>query len=154
MKILVPTDFSGNAWQTLKYVIELMYNKDCAFTLIHTYEIPNSSSGEIISINDHLRAEANYKLKELKLRAENESSNNNHSFSYTALHGDFLRVINRFLQEEDVDLLAISMSNKCYPDSLPHKGYAKKIIENSKCPVIVVPDCLQNSEMSVKKKTA
>lgn len=153
MKILVPTDFSGNAWHALNYAIQLMSDKECTFTLIHTYEIPNSSSGEIISINDHLRAEANHKLRELKSMAERASNRNIHNFSYVALHGDFLRVINRFLNEEEVDLLAISMSNKCYPDSLPHKGYAKRIIENSKCPVIVVPDCYENSSAVSKKKS-
>lgn len=154
MKILIPTDFSGNAWQTLKYVIELMSGKDCSFTLIHTYEIPNSSSGEIISVNDQLREEAHRKLKELKSKAERSTDKNNHSFSYLAMHGDFLRVINRYLQEEEIDMIAISMSNRCYPDSIPHKGLAKKIIENTKCPVIVVPDCFEKSETTTKKKTA
>jgi nucleotide-binding universal stress UspA family protein len=143
MRVLIPTDFSDNAFQSLHYVLQLMQNTQCQFILLHTYEIPASSAGEIITVNDLLKASAEKKLLELKTYAESISPPNLHRFSCLALHGDFIRVINRFSQEEKIDLMAINVTNKCFPDKTSHKGYAKKIIENSKIPLLVIPDCFQ-----------
>jgi hypothetical protein len=143
MKVLIPTDFSDNAVQALHYIVQLMHHTPCQFTLLHTYEIPTSSAGEIITINDYLKSSAEKKLMRLKNLAESIADAELHQFNCTALHGDFIRVVNRFSQEEKMDLLIINLTNKCFPDKASHKGYAKKIIENSKIPVLVIPDCFQ-----------
>ncbi len=143
MRVLIPTDFSDNAVQSLNYIVQLMHDTPCQFTLLHTYEIPTSSAGEIITINDHLKANAEKKLLQFKLLAESISNTYLHEFNCLALHGDFIRVVNRFSIEEKIDLLVINMTNKCFPDKSSHKGYAKKIIDSAKIPILVVPDCFQ-----------
>lgn len=144
MRVLIPTDFSSNAWQTMQYTLQLMQNVKCAFTILHTYELPNSSSGEIISLHDQLKANAEVKLSEFKTRATAIANPKLHQFNSEALHGDFIRVVNRYAQDEKMDLMAISMTNKFYPDKTHHKGYAKRIVEYSKCPVLIIPDCFQS----------
>ncbi len=143
MRILVPTDFSTNSWKTMQYIVDLMHHKKCNFKLLHTYELPSSSSGEIIDLHDNLKAEAEAKLLSLKKEIADFTNSKLHTINCQALHGDFLRVINRVAEEEKFDLIAISLTNKIYPDKVQHKGYAKRIIDNCKTPVIVVPDCYQ-----------
>ena len=36
-KILLPTDFSDNAWNAIRYAIEFFKNEECTFYLLHTY---------------------------------------------------------------------------------------------------------------------
>ncbi len=143
MKILIPTDFSPCADYTLEYVIRLMNKVNCTFSLLHTYEIPRFTTGEIVSINDQLKLAADEKLIALKKQAELISNNSYHTFHHLSLHGDFLRVVNRILREEDIDLLAISGSDQNRTNSLEHKmeskAYAKHISEVTNCPVLIVP---------------
>ncbi len=142
MKILVPTDFSNNAWDVLLYSTNLLANITCNFILIHTYQIPNTSDGEIIDINDKIRSESCNKLIHIINKIQTKNQNEKHSFTHLAIIGDFPRTIYRLMREEEIDMIAISLTNQCDPeDSIVHNGYAKDVLETTICPVLVVPDC-------------
>ena len=36
-KILLPTDFSDNSWNAIKYALQLYKDQECNFILLHTY---------------------------------------------------------------------------------------------------------------------
>jgi len=38
-KILLPTDFSKNAWTAISYAIELYKNDECDFYLLNTFQV-------------------------------------------------------------------------------------------------------------------
>lgn len=149
MKILVPTDFSPCAGYTLEYIIRLMDKVDCSFSLLHTYEIPRFTAEEIVTINDQLKQSADEKLMAIQKRAEFISNNKNHTFYHQVLHGDFLRVVNRILREEDIDLLAISGNNQYGNRNRGHKieskAYASRISEMTNCPILIVPTIIDDS---------
>ena len=44
--ILIPTDFSDNAWNALKYGMELYHKTRCTFYIVHINPISYNSGGE------------------------------------------------------------------------------------------------------------
>jgi len=37
LKILLPTDFSANAWNAIRYALKFLENRDCIFYILHAY---------------------------------------------------------------------------------------------------------------------
>ena len=44
--ILIPTDFSENSWNAVKYALEFFKDTECDFYLLHVTLIYNYASGE------------------------------------------------------------------------------------------------------------
>jgi len=42
--ILIPTDFSSNAWNAIQYALKLFKNEECTFYLLNTYTPAIASS--------------------------------------------------------------------------------------------------------------
>ena len=49
MRVLLPTDFSENAWHAIKYAIYLFENTTCTFYVMHAHQV--SPSALISTIN-------------------------------------------------------------------------------------------------------
>lgn len=43
--IILPSDFSDNAWKAMSYAANLYHNTPCIFHIIHTYNLPTAFSG-------------------------------------------------------------------------------------------------------------
>ena len=46
INILVPTDFSKNAWNAIEYALEYFKDSSCNFYLLHVTTISNYAGGE------------------------------------------------------------------------------------------------------------
>ena len=69
--ILIPTDFSENSWNAIKYALQFFKKKKCNFYLLHVTSITNYNDAnaplltDIESIENTLIKEAKTDLKEL-----------------------------------------------------------------------------------------
>ena len=48
-KILIPTDFSKNAWGAISYAIDLFKNEACEFYILNAYDIDALTIEELTS---------------------------------------------------------------------------------------------------------
>ncbi|HAV54977.1 MAG TPA: universal stress protein, partial [Aequorivita sp.] len=48
-RILIPTDFSRNAWNAIKYAMELYKREPAEFFLLHTYYLSGYSKENLLS---------------------------------------------------------------------------------------------------------
>lgn len=56
-RILIPTDFSENAWNAISYAMQLFSNQTCEFFLLNTYTPVIPSSRFMAPIIDGVRIE-------------------------------------------------------------------------------------------------
>ena len=90
-KILLPTDFSENAWNATRYAIELFKNEECIFHLLNTYTPAIASSrfmaatidGGTLENGAHLNSKRG--LQNTVERIDKEYNNPKHTFKITRL---------------------------------------------------------------------
>lgn len=80
--ILIPTDFSDNAWSAATYATQLYANVPCTFYFSHTWTFLNSGTRTYISPSylNPLKDKAKQQLEDVKNRAQKESVNEAHEF--------------------------------------------------------------------------
>src|SRR5690606_15932551 len=84
--ILVPTDFSENAFNALKYGLELFQEQKCTIYLLHVNPIPTYSGSatslesSMASLQESLLKDSQRHLNELLTRVEGLSLGYKHTF--------------------------------------------------------------------------
>ena len=146
-KILIPTDFSKNAWNALLYAVDLYKDLRCEFYLLNTF----NANGYILSGIQNLNvSDEHYKkakmesekglekvLKQISMR--NESSN--HQFIAISRYDDLIAGIKEVLDMKDIELVVMGTRGK---SNLMKKVFGtntvKAMEEVRNCPVLAVPD--------------
>ena len=82
--ILIPTDFSENAWNALLYGISFFKKTHCTFHIVHVNSVNTNSSGETAMflspevLEESLLVESNDKLQKLMSKIEHLPLNVKH----------------------------------------------------------------------------
>ena len=85
-KILIPTDFSDNAWNAISYALSLFANEKCEFFLLNTYTpvIPSSRfispMANAVRIEDAVRMTSENGLSKTLERIQEDFANPLHTF--------------------------------------------------------------------------
>jgi len=140
--ILLPTDFSDNAWSAVVYALKLYANKDCSFYLINSCKSETSSmsimSNKLLSI---MKDAAMKELLELKRMARIVDANEKHSFKIILSTESLLDAINRTIITHNIDLVVMGTKGASKAKELFFGSNTVNVLKKIKsCPVLVVPD--------------
>ncbi|MGB5498978.1 MAG: universal stress protein [Maribacter sp.] len=146
MQILVPTDFSKNAWNALKYGLDLYSGVNCTFYLLHVNPIP-TYSGAATSVRASSKMAQAAILKETKesldyllLRIDNLPKNTKHSFITIALHDFFVDSIKREVETKNIDLIIMGTKGSSGLKKVTMGSNTGDVITKVKCPLLAVPE--------------
>ena len=70
--VLLPTDFSQNSYNAIKYALNLFKYEECRFVLVNAYQTPKAGAAMMISIEDLLQEESQNELRKLKTKLSKE----------------------------------------------------------------------------------
>ena len=109
--ILIPTDFSDNAYKAISYALRLFKDENCAFHLLHTYtpavyqsEYLLHSPGQL-GLGDIYRTDSEKKLEDLKQKIISESSNPKHLFRTYSAFSILMEAIDELVDSKQIDIL-------------------------------------------------
>jgi len=144
--ILLPTDFSENAWNAIKYAIELFKKEECIFFILNTYtpSIVNSrfmatSSSTAIS-EDGVRLQSKRGLKEVLKRIKSTYNYPNHSFKTISSFSLLVDEIKELVSEENIDLIVTGTKGASGLEEVFMGSNTVRIIKAVKnCPVLAIP---------------
>jgi len=145
--ILVPTDFSNNAYHALYYATKLLKTRECNFFLLNVYE-ENKNTDD----GDHLQEKSNARLERTIGRIQKNDKNTKHTFRLISQNGKFIKVVHSLIDQLEIDLVV--MGNKGKKSSIPIflGSTAIKTLESvKKCPVLTVP---KKAEIKIPKEVA
>lgn len=145
-QILIPTDFSENAWNATRYAMLLFENKRCRFYFLNTYT-PNIPSSRFMApivngtrIEDAVKCISENELKKTVDRVKKEFNNPNHSFetisSFNLLADEVKEVVDAF----EIDLIIAGTKGASGMEEVFMGSNTVRIIKNiKKCPVLAIP---------------
>ncbi|MEM5565494.1 universal stress protein [Psychroserpens sp. AS72] len=141
--ILLPTDFSDNAWSATVYALQLYANESCTFYFLNSWTFPKSTSRTYITSThiDKLKQESKQELIALKEQAENSSTNTKHEFQVIFSEEPLIDAIETTIKKHEIDLIIMGTKGATGAKEFFFGSNTVRMIQKIKqCPVLIVPN--------------
>ncbi|KAA1243208.1 universal stress protein [Aquimarina sp. RZ0] len=152
-QILVPTDFSDNAYNALQYAKILFANDNCTFFLFNVYLInPSTLLSEEYnkSMLGEMKIESEKDLKVLFNKENEENQNQLHHFEIISRADTLIKAINWAVVSKKIDYIVMGTKGAKGAKEIFLGSNAVKIINGiDNCPIIVVPKAYKPKSPSV-----
>jgi nucleotide-binding universal stress UspA family protein len=140
--ILLPTDFSDNAWSAVVYALHLYKDTECKFYFLHSTKMTTSTMSNFS--NKLLKVMSDNALKELndlKSMAENSNANANHEFEIILSAQDLQTAIEFSIHNRSIDIIVMGTKGSSGAKGFLLGSHTQSIIKKIKtCPILIVPD--------------
>lgn len=156
--ILIPTDFSENAWNATRYAIALFQNEECVFHLLNTYTPAIASSRFMAaSINGGTMGNGAHQcsqkgLEKVLERIKTTCAVPNHSFKTISSFCMLVDEIKDMVKDRKIDLVVTGTKGASGLEEVFMGSNTVRIIKSVKnCPVLAVP---QNFDFTTPSEIA
>ncbi|MBR9915453.1 MAG: universal stress protein [Algicola sp.] len=140
--ILLPTDFSDNAWSAIVYALKLFKDESCTIYFLHAANLHLSAMST--SSNTHLKTildNAVTELLELKSMAETVNCNANHQFEIITSKDQLLEAIEMAVKTYQIDLVIMGTKGATGAQEFFFGSHTVHVLTHlNDCPILVVPD--------------
>ena len=148
--ILIPTDFSKNAWNALNYAIALYKEEECTFYLLNAYQLYHFTTESIIvpepgeKSYEEAKATSEKGLEKLLDGLQSSMDNPNHKFEMVSIYNNVLKAVKETIKSKEINLIIMGTKGEGNPMNVLYGSNAVTIIENvRKCPIMVIPEISQ-----------
>jgi nucleotide-binding universal stress UspA family protein len=151
-KIIIPTDFSENAFNALRYAAELFKYERSEFYVLHAYadEVYNFEGVITQDFLEEYKATVKEKcsreLENIISRIKELYSNPKHSFHSVPAFGLLIDEVNDLAEKENADLIITSTRGATNDRKLTFGSNTLQIIKYVQCPVLSIPENYQFSD--------
>jgi len=138
-KILVPTDFSGNADHALNYAVSLATRLESKLVLFHSSKVPIAALNETVQINtdDVIVGETHEQLNALKNKIT--SRENAIEVETVSSVGFAVEEILTTCENQDIDLIIMGTKGAHGLGEIFIGSNTADVISKAKCPVLAIP---------------
>ena len=140
--ILLPTDFSDNAWSAIVYAIKYYRDDTCTFYLLHAKPLNPSSLATLSDVYiKSIRQQSNQQLLELKQQVLNADKNHNHNFKTVIKFMELNTAVDQFILDTKIDLIIMGTKGATNNKALFFGSNTVHLVDHIKtCPILIVPD--------------
>ncbi|MGB7843920.1 MAG: universal stress protein [Salinimicrobium sp.] len=152
-KIIIPTDFSENAFNALKFAAELFKYEKSEFYLLHAYaDAVYNTEGMLTQdfLNEFKEVSRKKTIGELE-RVKNEIlelfPNPRHNFQTVAAFGLLIDEVNDLVERENADIIVTATRGNTNDRKMTFGSNTLQIIKYVQCPVLSIPENYKFSDM-------
>lgn len=145
-RILIPTDFSRNAYNALKYAMELYKREYCEFFILNSYYLSGYSKDNLLSPTPtdkdlaKVKDKSEKNMERLKVKMGYYEENEKHSFYYLSEFGSFFDVLKNVVEKKDIELVVMGTQGETDNKTVILGSNAVNAMEKiRKCPVLAIP---------------
>lgn len=146
-KILLPTDFSENAWNAIEYVLAIFKDQTCQFYILNAYQIGSSGLMSKMGQANKTRLfqitkeESERVLSKTLERIKTIPGADRHGYIPCSICDDLIDAIGKTTYEEGIDIIVMGTKGSSGLKEVFIGSNTYKIIKKINfCPVIAVPD--------------
>ncbi|MEH6747479.1 MAG: universal stress protein [Maribacter arcticus] len=150
--ILIPTDFSDNAWNAIIYGMELFNKINCTFFLVHVNPIQPYSGSEATmfvspeKLEESILSENKEKFKLLLKKIKHLPINTKHTFETKAMYGFFTDYIKQEVIDKNIDLIIMGTKGASGIKAVSLGSNTGNVITKVPCAVLAVPENAKYSD--------
>lgn len=144
-KILIPTDFSENSLNAIKYATQLFKHGPTQIYLLHAFsdEVYDAKMRLTDAVFEDLQQKAMEKgeaaLELLKKEVWTFSPNPKHSINLISEFGMLVDSVNDWVEKENIDVVVMGTLGKTDDKKLTFGSNTLQVIKYVKCPVLAIP---------------
>lgn len=145
-KILLPTDFSDNAWNAIFTAVKLYANIPCYFYVLHAYEpntlnlLDNKSQQRLGVIYDSLKKYSEQQLTKVLDYMNKNHKNSNHSFETISKSDTLVEAIKEEAYKKDIDLIVMGTQGATSAKEIFMGSQTVKVLKKLKTyPILAIP---------------
>lgn len=143
-KIILPTDFSENAYNAISYAVQLFKDEECIFYLLNTftpvlYDSEYLYHNPTVSLDEIYSSNSKKGLKRLEKRILKEFNNPKHSFERLSVFNFLVNEINEQIKEKNIDLVVMGTKGASGAQEILFGTQTIHTIKKAKCPVLAIP---------------
>ncbi|WP_273565653.1 universal stress protein [Maribacter halichondriae] len=145
-KILLPTDFSDNAWNAIFTAVKLYTEVTCKFYILHAYEpsalnmLGRKGQTRLGTIYDSLAQYSTQELDKVLGYLNKNHSNPKHSFETVSKSETLEEAVRELVSEKDIDLVVMGTQGATGAKEIFIGSNTVKVLKRVRnCPVLVVP---------------
>lgn len=140
--ILLPTDFSDNAWNAAVYALKLYADEECTFYFLNSIKMNISTMSNLSSkLLNTLKENAMKELLELKEMAQNTDANANHNFEIIISQDYLQTAIEESFKKHQIDLVVIGKKGATAAKELFFGGNTVETLKKMRlCPILIIPE--------------
>lgn len=145
-KLLIPTDFSRNAWDAIVYSVDLHKGIPCDFYILNVYDYTDYATDNIMvpqlddRLYETLKLNSEKGLEKILQRLAKKGTSAEHTFTTISQQNNLLDAIHEIVELKDIDLVV--MGTKGDTDSLNKTFGSNTVMIMEKirsCPVLAIP---------------
>jgi len=145
-KILLPTDFSENSWNAIKYALQLFKNETCKFYLLNTYT-PAVYHAEYVLVEpaqlgviDIVRDGVLENLENLKTRIIKKFKTPTNNIEVIGAFNTLIAEIIEIVDQKKIDYVVMGTKGATGAKEILFGSNTVHVIKNIKCPILAIPD--------------
>ncbi len=151
-RILLPTDFSDNAYNAIEYAVQFFKEDKVTFYLLNTFTPVSYHSGYLIEsptlygLEDVAMANSKRDIERIEEKIKKEFSNQNHEFVRLSAFNTFIGEIKDVIDRYSIDLIVMGTKGATGAKEVFIGTHTMYTIKKAKCPVIAVPSGFEYEE--------
>ncbi|MCB0745323.1 MAG: universal stress protein [Ignavibacteriae bacterium] len=145
-KILVPTDFSNNAMNALKYALELFKYDIGEFFIMHAYQDEIYLEEALQSLSNLAQAtrivasRSQLQLEELLKQVHDISPNPKHTYKITSVNSTLIDAMDIIIEDENIDIVVMGTRGETNDRKLTFGSHTLQALKYVRCPVLAIPE--------------
>ncbi|MEM0517179.1 universal stress protein [Aequorivita flava] len=144
--ILLPTDFSKNSKNAIRYALQFFKGETCTFHILNTQKPTGYLTADMLystpgtSVYDSILKENKTELEKTVRFCESISENENFTFIPNIDFDDIEAAVNQTVARHNIHLIIMGTNGATGAKEVIFGSNTIKIIRNVNCPVLVIPE--------------
>lgn len=143
--ILIPTDFSRNAWNATEYALRFFQNEEITFHFLHIdISLQKSNDEELYLAGFTLMREVSEGLKgdmeDWMLKTSRHCSNSKHTMTHFISQAPFVDGIREYIEKNEIDFMVMGTKGASGLKEITIGSKTGAVITRVKCPILVIPE--------------
>ncbi|WP_109299401.1 universal stress protein [Aquimarina sp. AU474] len=144
-RILLPTDFSDNAFNAICYALHFFENEECTFYILNTFTPASYHVGYFVEnpipygLEDIAMMNSKKEMDRIEEKIKEEFNNPKHRFKKISIFNLLIDQINATVQKYDIDLIVMGTKGATGAKEIFIGTNTMYTLKKVKCPVIAVP---------------
>ncbi|WP_044397500.1 universal stress protein [Lacinutrix sp. Hel_I_90] len=147
--ILIPTDFSDNAMNALKYALELFKYERAEFYFLHAYEDEIYSdasllnSGSFEDVVNRVKERSQDYLKSFLEAAKTIAPNPKYTYHTVCAYNSLIDEADKIVTAKNIDLIIMGTRGKSNAKEITFGSHTLQVLKYVQCPVLAIPEHYQ-----------
>ena len=145
-KILIPTDFSKNAWNAMTYALNLFKGESCEFHVLNVFYLGGYSTENLLipepgdAAYESIKESSENRMNKLKTQLDYREDSPDHRFYFYSEFGPLTEVIKLMIEKKDIEFIVMGTRGETDSKDVIFGSSATEVMENIRlCPVLAVP---------------